>query len=362
MGDGRRGPMTFDNAPVDQLTHRFTLNNAQTKAMDSSITLWQFLLELLISNQHARIIQWTNNEGEFKLINAEEVAKLWGLRKNKHNMNYDKLSRALRYYYDKNIIRKVMGQKFVYKFVSFPEIVKTENKVPFKVKMETLAQEYGQKVYPHFASYNARELKSSANQALHNNQTTNVSWIKQEEPDTTTPSPIPHTVMEVSHSMASETSTSSSSASQSPVNLSKSSKSELSTNGMSNIKVSIATSSTVSKPKPVPLSFSEINFTTASIFSTASLSALIPSPKFASPLVQPSPVIGPRTPFLHFWSSLSPITTMSPRVGTPSAFQFPSFPVTTMTLSPMAAPNFTNVESLATPALTSPTRISSCVL
>ncbi|ELT92079.1 hypothetical protein CAPTEDRAFT_136524, partial [Capitella teleta] len=90
--------------------------------MESNITLWQFLLELLISNQHPDIIQWTNNEGEFKLLNAEEVARLWGLRKNKQNMNYDKLSRALRYYYDKNIIKKVMGQKFVYKFVSFPEV------------------------------------------------------------------------------------------------------------------------------------------------------------------------------------------------------------------------------------------------
>ena len=63
---------------------------------------------------------------------------MWGLRKNKTNMNYDKLSRALRYYYDKNIIKKVMGQKFVYKFVSFPEVVKTEHKIPFKAKMETL--------------------------------------------------------------------------------------------------------------------------------------------------------------------------------------------------------------------------------
>lgn len=35
-------------------------------------------------------------------------------------MNYDKLSRALRYYYDKNIIRKVNGVKFVYRFVQFP--------------------------------------------------------------------------------------------------------------------------------------------------------------------------------------------------------------------------------------------------
>lgn len=106
--------------------------------METNITLWQFLLELLLSNQYTHIITWTNNDGEFKLLNAEEVARLWGLRKNKHNMNYDKLSRALRYYYDKNIIRKVLGQKFVYRFVSFPEIVKTENKIPFHVKMETI--------------------------------------------------------------------------------------------------------------------------------------------------------------------------------------------------------------------------------
>ncbi|GIY49136.1 ETS domain-containing protein Elk-3 [Caerostris extrusa] len=108
--------------------------------METNITLWQFLLELLLSNQYTHIITWTNNDGEFKLLNAEEVARLWGLRKNKHNMNYDKLSRALRYYYDKNIIRKVLGQKFVYRFVSFPEIVKTENKIPFHVKMETIGK------------------------------------------------------------------------------------------------------------------------------------------------------------------------------------------------------------------------------
>nr|CAD7429345.1 unnamed protein product [Timema monikensis] len=83
--------------------------------METNITLWQFLLELLISNQYNNIITWTNNDGEFKLVNAEEVARLWGLRKNKTNMNYDKLSRALRYYYDKNIIKKVLGQKFVYR-------------------------------------------------------------------------------------------------------------------------------------------------------------------------------------------------------------------------------------------------------
>ncbi|XP_059488556.1 ETS domain-containing protein Elk-3-like isoform X2 [Neocloeon triangulifer] len=102
--------------------------------METNTTLWQFLLELLLSNQYSSIITWINADGEFKLINAEEVARLWGLRKNKTNMNYDKLSRALRYYYDKNIIKKVLGQKFVYRFVSFHEIVKMEKKIPFRLK------------------------------------------------------------------------------------------------------------------------------------------------------------------------------------------------------------------------------------
>ncbi|KAL4646292.1 ETS domain-containing protein Elk-1 isoform X1 [Arapaima gigas] len=89
--------------------------------MDPSITLWQFLLHLLEDGSHRHLISWTSGDGEFKLLDAEEVARLWGLRKNKTNMNYDKLSRALRYYYDKNIIKKVSGQKFVYKFVTYPD-------------------------------------------------------------------------------------------------------------------------------------------------------------------------------------------------------------------------------------------------
>lgn len=45
------------------------------------------------------------------------VAQLWGERKNKPHMNYEKLSRALRYYYDGDMICKVNGKRFVYKFV-----------------------------------------------------------------------------------------------------------------------------------------------------------------------------------------------------------------------------------------------------
>lgn len=85
---------------------------------NGQIQLWQFLLDILTDQEHRHIIQWVNGgEGEFKLIEPEEVAKLWGARKNKKTMNYEKLSRALRYYYDGDMISKVSGKRFVYKFV-----------------------------------------------------------------------------------------------------------------------------------------------------------------------------------------------------------------------------------------------------
>nr|XP_009943616.1 PREDICTED: protein FEV [Opisthocomus hoazin] len=80
------------------------------------IQLWQFLLELLSDRANLNCIAWEGTNGEFKLIDPDEVARRWGERKSKPNMNYDKLSRALRYYYDKNIMTKVHGKRYAYKF------------------------------------------------------------------------------------------------------------------------------------------------------------------------------------------------------------------------------------------------------
>lgn len=60
------------------------------------IQLWQFLLELLSDSTNAACITWEGTNGEFKLTDPDEVARRWGERKSKPNMNYDKLSRALR--------------------------------------------------------------------------------------------------------------------------------------------------------------------------------------------------------------------------------------------------------------------------
>jgi len=81
------------------------------------IQLWQFLLELLTDKSCQQFISWTGDGWEFKLTDPDEVARRWGMRKNKPKMNYEKLSRGLRYYYDKNIIHKTAGKRYVYRFV-----------------------------------------------------------------------------------------------------------------------------------------------------------------------------------------------------------------------------------------------------
>lgn len=316
--------------------------------MDTNITLWQFLLELLMNNQHYKIIQWTNTEGEFKLLNAEEVAKLWGLRKNKLNMNYDKLSRALRYYYDKNIIKKVLGQKFVYKFVSFPEIVKTETKVPFKVKMESMAHEYGQQVLPHFASFSAIDVKSSAKYAM------NPGGVKSEiaRPASTVPSSEP---MELTKKPKEER------PSSEPISTS------ITCDVITAVTSSFSGKTVPSKPKPNPLILtvpdSSVIHSVAENLSITATKPISTFPAIPTPIVVASPAMGPvgmRSPLLHFWSSLSPLTTISPRFSTASstAFPFSSGFGSHMTLSPMVLPpSISTLDNLSTPALvTSPTR------
>ncbi|XP_076366967.1 protein c-ets-1-A-like isoform X5 [Tachypleus tridentatus] len=90
---------------------------AAVLAGSGPIQLWQFLLELLTDKSCQGFISWTGDGWEFKLTDPDEVARRWGIRKNKLKMNYEKLSRGLRYYYDKNIIHKTAGKRYVYRFV-----------------------------------------------------------------------------------------------------------------------------------------------------------------------------------------------------------------------------------------------------
>uniref|UniRef100_A0A8C3UWM5 ETS translocation variant 3 n=1 Tax=Catharus ustulatus TaxID=91951 RepID=A0A8C3UWM5_CATUS len=81
------------------------------------IQLWHFILELLQKEEFRHVIAWQQGEyGEFVIKDPDEVARLWGRRKCKPQMNYDKLSRALRYLLQQEDPAQDQGQRFTYKF------------------------------------------------------------------------------------------------------------------------------------------------------------------------------------------------------------------------------------------------------
>nr|XP_004670756.1 ETS-related transcription factor Elf-3 [Jaculus jaculus]XP_044992067.1 ETS-related transcription factor Elf-3 [Jaculus jaculus] len=82
------------------------------------IHLWEFIRDILIHPElNEGLMKWENrHEGVFKFLRSEAVAQLWGQKKKNSNMTYEKLSRAMRYYYKREILERVDGRRLVYKF------------------------------------------------------------------------------------------------------------------------------------------------------------------------------------------------------------------------------------------------------
>ncbi|XP_035228429.1 ETS translocation variant 1-like [Stegodyphus dumicola] len=115
----------------------------QGSSRRGNLQLWQFLVSLLDDpSTNGNFISWTGRGMEFKLIEPEEVARRWGIQKNRPAMNYDKLSRSLRYYYEKGIMQKVAGERYVYRFVSDPEALFSINVKEQHVEKMDISTEY----------------------------------------------------------------------------------------------------------------------------------------------------------------------------------------------------------------------------
>uniref|UniRef100_A0A1B6GA28 ETS domain-containing protein n=1 Tax=Cuerna arida TaxID=1464854 RepID=A0A1B6GA28_9HEMI len=80
--------------------------------------LWEFIRDLLLDSRYnPSLICWEDyKEGMFRFVHSDRVAKLWGSKKDNIDMNYEKLSRAMRYYYKSEVLLPVYGKRLVYKF------------------------------------------------------------------------------------------------------------------------------------------------------------------------------------------------------------------------------------------------------
>ncbi|XP_028925535.1 ETS-related transcription factor Elf-3 [Ornithorhynchus anatinus] len=98
--------------------NRECLEGKKSKHAPRGTHLWEFIRDILIHPElNEGLMKWENrHEGVFKFLRSEAVAQLWGQKKKNSSMTYEKLSRAMRYYYKREILERVDGRRLVYKF------------------------------------------------------------------------------------------------------------------------------------------------------------------------------------------------------------------------------------------------------
>ncbi|XP_077865552.1 uncharacterized protein LOC100368128 [Saccoglossus kowalevskii] len=107
-----RKQKTFSSDDDDEFAY-----SRKTEGMKGN-HLWEFIRDLLKNSQfNPEYIRWEDDKtGMFKIVQSERIAFAWGRKKNNPRMTYEKLSRAMRYYYKRDILERVDGRRLVYKF------------------------------------------------------------------------------------------------------------------------------------------------------------------------------------------------------------------------------------------------------
>ncbi|XP_063223781.1 uncharacterized protein LOC134531788 [Bacillus rossius redtenbacheri] len=100
------------------------------------VMLWRFLLNLLEDPRNRPCIHWVQrDEGIFRILNTDWLARLWGRRHGNPRMTYEKMARAMRTYYRSKVLQPVprtrnLPRKLIYKFN--PAVIHKDSKhAPF---------------------------------------------------------------------------------------------------------------------------------------------------------------------------------------------------------------------------------------
>ncbi|XP_016851618.1 ETS homologous factor isoform X2 [Anolis carolinensis] len=108
----------IDSSDVKKIAQEHTPKSHNKKHTPRGTHLWEFIRDILLHpEKNPGLIKWEDrSEGIFRFLKSEAVAQLWGKKKNNSSMTYEKLSRAMRYYYKREILERVDGRRLVYKF------------------------------------------------------------------------------------------------------------------------------------------------------------------------------------------------------------------------------------------------------
>ncbi|TNN10680.1 DNA-binding protein [Schistosoma japonicum] len=94
------------------------------KRKSKQMELWQFILCHLETYKDSAF-QWVNRStGLFRIVNTQLAAKEWGYYRNNKLMDYEKMARAMRFYYKDSILRKSRQQlhfQFAMPYVKWAE-------------------------------------------------------------------------------------------------------------------------------------------------------------------------------------------------------------------------------------------------
>ncbi|XP_056589211.1 transcription factor ETV7 isoform X2 [Triplophysa dalaica] len=113
-------PLNLSNKS-ERTGHNAHTSEANGKIADCKL-LWDYVYHLLSDSRYEAYIRWEDPKTMiFRVVDPNGLARLWGNHKNRVNMTYEKMSRALRHYYKLNIIKKETGQRLLFRFLKTPD-------------------------------------------------------------------------------------------------------------------------------------------------------------------------------------------------------------------------------------------------